>query len=75
MHGIYTFTMDVCVFGIDALFNAALRHAIDVDNLTASQACELLKPDGDIDVEACLVMLLDPGSLPGCQIIESEAAQ
>ena len=53
----------------DALFDAALEHAIHVDNCDREYALELLRDKhGDVNVSACLGMLLDPGSLPGCSI-------
>lgn len=56
-------SIDVSVFNEDALFVAALRHAINTDGVSADDALGLLRPEGVIDVPACLTMLLDPGAM------------
>lgn len=54
------------------LYEAALRHAMASANLTREQADEHLRPHGEIDQNACVVMLLDPGISPnGIDIDES----
>jgi hypothetical protein len=66
-----TFHMDLRVQDEGELFAAARKHAIEMDKLPPEQADELLRPQGEVDRQACLVMLLDPGSLPGCNIESS----
>lgn len=69
-----TFHMDVRVHDAKALYQAALQHLTKVDGLTGAEARDLLagdEPADRIDINACLVALLDPGSLPGCDIQES----
>ncbi|MBI2770505.1 MAG: hypothetical protein HYX47_12840 [Burkholderiales bacterium] len=66
------FFIDLRVTDAEELFAAALRHATTVESMTQQQAEELLKPAGEIDEAACLVMLLDPGVSPsGTEIDES----
>jgi hypothetical protein len=67
----YTLRMDIGVHTPEALFNAAVKHATDVDGLEKPEAFEMLMPDGKIDVEACLTMILDPGFIQGCEIFET----
>lgn len=69
-----TFHMDVRVHDAKALYQAALQHLTKVDGLTDDGARDFLGgggTPGQIDINACLVALLDPGSLPGCDIQES----
>jgi hypothetical protein len=63
-----TFKLELEVHFLDALYDAALEHAIHVDGMSFEHATESLRRDGVIDAAACLGMLLDPGSLPGCDI-------
>lgn len=64
--------IDLEVTDAEQLYASALRHATTVDSMTQQQAEELLKPAGEIDESACLVMLLDPGVSPsGTEIGES----
>jgi hypothetical protein len=61
----YRVTIELTVDGIAELFEAATERA------TAEgihNHAELLTNDNDVDISACLVMLLDPGTLPGCSI-------
>lgn len=68
----YTLTMDIEVHDVPTLYAAAMRHAVHTDGLTQAEAEELLKPDGKtIDVPACLIMMIDPGSMLGCEIHET----
>lgn len=68
----HTVSLYLTVQDPDALFEAAFHYALDEDEVTAVQAIDQLRPDGEIDVEACLTMLLDPGSIPGCKIEEAQ---
>jgi len=62
--------LDVTVFDQIALYGAALTHALATGS-TESESIDLLKPEGEIDVSACLIMLLDPGVSPSGIQIES----
>jgi hypothetical protein len=67
----YTVSILVDVLDKRVLLQSALSRAKD-DGLTSHEARSLLKPGGQIDVGACLVMLFDPGNSPqGCEIMES----
>lgn len=63
-----TVCIDLDVHDPEALYQQAFRHATEVDKLSPAQADEMLKPDGRISVSDCLVMVFDPGSLPGVSI-------
>lgn len=69
----YTFTMTIKVQDPQKLYEAALRHAQDVDGLDYTGAIDVLLTDGKIDVGACITTLLDPGAIKGCEILGSEA--
>lgn len=67
-----TITVRVANEDRETLFRAAWAHAITKDGMTGQDATEMLRPEGRIDVKACLQMLLDPGVSPdGCDIEES----
>lgn len=36
-----------------------------------ADAKDMLKPDGELDVGACLQVIIDPGYIPGCDVIQS----
>lgn len=64
-----TFSMDLEVHDAAALYKAAVEHARDKDNLDEDLILEILGSEEAPDVEACVQMLLDPGSSPpGLQI-------
>lgn len=66
------FHMDLDIHDSSLLLQAAVERAIaETPGLQASTAEEQLAPDGQVDVRACLEMLLDPGILPGCSIHQS----
>lgn len=68
-------TIDTIVHDAERLFQAAYERALENDNGSA-QAIDFLKhPDGSINVNSCLLMLLDPGHLPGCDIAHSSVEQ
>ncbi|ACD21598.1 hypothetical protein [Paraburkholderia phytofirmans] len=71
----YQVGIDVSVYDPETLFVAALDHAMRIDGLSKTAALEELKPGGEIDPRACLIMILDPGSVPGCGINESTAQE
>lgn len=63
----YRITIEVEVNDEETLFGAALANAL-VDGMTIKSAKEHLRTQDEIDVGACLVQMLDPGGLPGCDI-------
>lgn len=65
----WDFTMWLEVHDENQLLAAARAHPD-----AASMATEEFYTDeGEIDIKRCLIVLLDPGSLPGCEIHESGA--
>lgn len=66
--GTYKFNMSLSVHDLKRLREAALRHE------DAQPDDTFLTEEGAIDIEACLCMLLDPGSLSGCSISSSSAS-
>ena len=54
----------------DTLFLAALARAIE-DGMTEEGAREALAPEQEIDIARCVQWLLDPGSMPGAEILDS----
>lgn len=68
----YNITTAVRVYDKKQLFNTAMLHATKNDGMTFGGAEDMLKPFGNIDVKDCLQVLLDPGSLPGCDVIQSD---
>lgn len=69
----YQFSLEFSVSDAEQLFEAALARAIE-DGWTEADAREHLRPSDeytDIDVARCAQMLLDPGSLPGVEIVQS----
>jgi hypothetical protein len=75
---VYRFEMDLDVHDEKDLHLAAVMYyqqqnaARDPQEVMA-EAIEMLGPKDEPDVEACLVMLLDPGQLAGCSIHNSSA--
>lgn len=64
-------TIDVEVHDPEALYVAAQEAAIR-ERMRPEEADAILRPDGEIDVDACLQMLADPGvSWPGTEIQQS----
>lgn len=53
----------------EKLFQAALARAIK-DGMAEEDAREALAPE-EIDVARCVQWLLDPGSIPGAEILDS----
>lgn len=58
----YRFILDLDVENESVLFAAARQHPDCTDDR------DLLNDDDTIDVGACLIMLLDPGHLAGCDV-------
>jgi hypothetical protein len=60
----YEFKSGINVYDEDLLLACAITRVLsDRCRNTEAEARELLAKDGKIDVETCLVMLLDPGQL------------
>jgi hypothetical protein len=57
-----------------ALFEAAVANLI-ASGVEEADARGTLAPDGEIDSGACARMLLDPGSIPGCSILDSASEE
>lgn len=69
----WQFTLDLSVHDPEQLLAAALAHPDAADNQLNRAA--FLDTGGDIDVGKCLVMLLDPGTLAGGEIIGSSSEE
>lgn len=67
MHSV---SIDLVVDDPQALLKVARERAAE-EGLTEEEAEELLLEDGEPNVSGCLTMLLDPGSLPGCSLLNS----
>jgi hypothetical protein len=65
----WEFSLYLQVNDPEQLLAAALAHPASADNQVGREA--YLDDAGQIDTGACLKMLLDPGSLPGCKIFDS----
>ncbi|MPQ56256.1 hypothetical protein [Duganella sp. FT27W] len=63
----YEFSLYFSVDDLKQLLAAALAHE-DAEGMTA---VDFTTAEGEIDVSACARMLLDPGSMPGCNIFDS----
>lgn len=55
------------VWCADTLKASALKHADSV----GMEAEEFVNEDGSVNVNTCLKVLLDPGSLEGCEVYET----
>jgi murein tripeptide amidase MpaA len=67
-------TIEIEVTDKNALFAAAMKNA-DAREMGEEEALELLKPNGKVDVDACLQMLLDPGVSPDGAEIEQSSCE
>lgn len=72
MKNIFTFEIEVDVYDREQLYDAARAQVIK-GGIEPEQVDDYLKPQGEVDVPNCLVMLLDPGTVPGCSVQESTA--
>jgi hypothetical protein len=63
----YEFSMYLRVHDDKELLEAARLHP-DAAGMATE---EFYDEDGEVDIRACLTILLDPGSLPGCEILDS----
>jgi len=69
----YCVTIELRLDDTGQLFEAAQERAEQEGN-TRREALALLRDaEGAVSVENCLIMLLDPGSLPGVGILQSTA--
>lgn len=68
----YEFRMMVEIDDEQQLFEAALEHA-KKESMDEETARVMLCPNGRIDIEACLIQILDPSTLPGASIDFSDA--
>ena len=67
----YNVAINVEVHDEQELFIAAMERATN-EGAGYYDALSMLKPDDEIDVHACLIMLADPGmSWPGTSILET----
>lgn len=73
MSNTYTVNIEVRVHNAAQLYESAMHRAVVVDGMDKEEAEALLQPhSNEIDVEACLIMLFDPGLSPeGTNIIQS----
>ena len=55
------------VWSPEALKEAAMAH----EDAREMPEQDFYNEDGSVNINACLVILLDPGSLPGCEIFET----
>jgi hypothetical protein len=62
----WQFTLDLRIDDPEQLLTAALDHSDGPDSRD-----DLLNDDGTVDIGKCLVILLDPGTLPGGEIFGS----
>jgi hypothetical protein len=69
MNQSYEFSLWLRVLDPEKLLAAALAHP----DAAGDTRDDYLDEGGEIDTNACLVMLLDPGTLPGCEILDSGA--
>lgn len=69
------FTIEVIVQDLAALYEAARKQAIE-DGLGEMDAYEEIigKPESP-NLECCLQMILDPGSIDGCSVLGSDASR
>jgi arginyl-tRNA--protein-N-Asp/Glu arginylyltransferase len=76
-HGTYRFELECEVIDLYELYSAAMHAALNQDKLSRSDAETVLNDTetGEINVGACIQMLLDPGSLTGCEVLESNCEQ
>jgi len=70
----YQFSLDAKIKNVEALFRAAMDK-VQGNGLSKIEALALFKPDGQtIYAQACLIEMLDPGEIPGCEVQNSDAA-
>ncbi|MBF3951880.1 hypothetical protein ISG27_12620 [Burkholderia pseudomallei] len=70
----YTVTLTVYVHDTEVLYNAAFAKYRDVDRQMAIE--DLQDEEGDVNVEACLQYLYDPGEpAPGTELHQVECEE
>lgn len=69
----FEFTALMKVFDPAQLLAAAIAHPDAIEGKMTK--ADFVDSDGNTDIAECLKMLLDPGTLPGCNFIESTAEQ
>ena len=66
-----SFTLDLAVLDKKALYHAAVKRAVD-EGSTEENARDILgTTEDDISLRDCIAMMLDPGSLVGCQLFDT----
>lgn len=68
-HPTYAFSTLIQVFDPLQLLAAATERAL----ADGADPDDLIDDEGNPNTEACIIMLLDPGSLPGCDFLDSAA--
>lgn len=68
-----TVSVSVRVYDEKALYKAAFEDLVNNHNYSEEEANGFFRPDGEIDVSACLRQMIDPGASPaGTEILGSE---
>ncbi len=74
MSDLYSVAIEIRVHDKRALYDQALKQAVDQNSLSLREAREMLGTTRKVNVDACLRMILDPGVSPdGTEINESTA--
>lgn len=74
MKTIYAISIDIEVTDRETLYNTALAHAVN-DGESEEDVAGRLRPDGEIDVSACITQLYDPGSSYGGTEIQDSSVE
>ena len=69
----YCVTIELRLDDTGQLFEAAQERAEQEGNTRCEALALLRDAEGAVSIENCLIMLLDPGSLPGVGILQSTA--
>lgn len=70
-----SFCLEGEVTDADDLMRAAITRTMEESQCGEDEARDFLHDEGEPNYARCLVMLLDPGSMPGFQILESSAEE
>lgn len=71
-----TFCLELEVNDTQQLYEAALKHAVEVDGLSADEAKDFIcDSSGNPSIKDCVTALLDPGHVRGCEILASSAQE
>ena len=68
----HNITVSVRVNNKKQLHEAALKQLIEIEGMDEAGAKAMLSPYGDLDPGACLQVIIDPGRIPGCVVIQSD---